>query len=1220
MLSSTARQYPSLGYSYHGVKMRTLPIDLVPEFETLARDFATSFSLPNNIWSIGVDLVVYRDGKDSIGWHADDTQNESCVLAVVIESEGERPVCIRPSKKARALMDGDEEVELYVKEGDGYELDAGCQAGYEHSLPKKRDVKARRMIAIFRQGTVKEVEADTGSPCCVKEYRRLGLIPPSAADGDEEDEKEGGLGLTMKRETTLVSSRVPPTIEAPSKHPPPPPAVILPPPGTPEKPPFSPTAQIVTPSPQKIKRFFNPALQPRHDLAKVSFGRPNPKSTSITEGSICSRNTIFQAQLHNSDQRGVSGNIELGADAVVVARNDGRVRERDGFTWMRYTSARKQGGGGMATTFNKQNPVRVFRSSAVESEFAPINPIKKSSGHNTSIYRYDGLYTIVKMIDNDGNDTCNIPDLEDDNVMPQNTFFMERNPTELEVEEWRLREELPPETPFRLGPAIVPKEYYNLKTAEELWVEIQESRNVPLEERGAIPYVDPKFDMEITRFKITQDNPRSHKNPVVAALDDIIGTIQFRDSLMTSPNINKAQPEAGTFEWIKKKKVLWRGQVVESKISGERTHVVRANVAHVLEKIVRKVADDEVGPLYEDDDDASEFDLRANYDIEVNFNSWLRKRKRGWRQHYRDSLMQEETWDSVGNFTPYEDDTVYTLRPTFATPEQLNLGTTKINKIYTQRLLSKTGSVADNRKRAVVSVTVGGNVMLGVRLMTTEAIEMSREFEQNLRKHGPKQVKSLLGGDEGQKAPPTRSTCEVVEVGQGGIRVVKHKVRDGREKLATINIYDQGLAWYHYDFDTQEMIDLGKRSWRPILGDILSVKGLQVPVQITPNGYGPAYKCEVIEEGEEKGDEGEREEEEEEVESGEEQGEEGGDGKATRTTTTTKTKTKKKFSVKVVEGSDSIGEIYTFDRWTNVWCFDNRERHGAVIAGDVLWVCWERGEEDEEDSDEKTQGKPRISRVYQNLVDEGWVITRGGGDNRIKRVVSPTGSVFRNFSHAGINVKGKAEGAEKIKRVVTGGTYLDHVIQVLSENKGAVGFPNLANSVSKIRGQENDKGLKKSLKNALKKGIEENIVDKVGASYKLNRAWVKKSKRKKIPKARETKIVVKKEDGGVKEEKKKRKREPQRVEKEEVEEYSSKNSHLYSWPSVGEGYTIRVVGCYRAAVVKRVNKKLGMIYLEATTYEPWKTSMSILDWSDSVKETGAVSSSGRKKKKNSKFV
>ena len=58
MLSSTARQYPSLGYSYHGVKMRTLPIDLVPEFETLARDFATSFSLPNNIWSIGTTQHV----------------------------------------------------------------------------------------------------------------------------------------------------------------------------------------------------------------------------------------------------------------------------------------------------------------------------------------------------------------------------------------------------------------------------------------------------------------------------------------------------------------------------------------------------------------------------------------------------------------------------------------------------------------------------------------------------------------------------------------------------------------------------------------------------------------------------------------------------------------------------------------------------------------------------------------------------------------------------------------------------------------------------------------------------------------------------------------------------------------------------------------------------------------------------------------------------------
>ena len=152
MLSSSSRRRPTLGYSYHGVKMRPLPIDLVPEFEGLAKDYAERFELPQNKWSIGVDLIVYRDGKDSIGWHADDTQAENCVLAVVIESDGIRPVCIRPNKKVKDLEEGDEEVELYPGQGDGYELDAGCQQGYEHALPKRKEVKARRMVAIFRQG------------------------------------------------------------------------------------------------------------------------------------------------------------------------------------------------------------------------------------------------------------------------------------------------------------------------------------------------------------------------------------------------------------------------------------------------------------------------------------------------------------------------------------------------------------------------------------------------------------------------------------------------------------------------------------------------------------------------------------------------------------------------------------------------------------------------------------------------------------------------------------------------------------------------------------------------------------------------------------------------------------------------------------------------------------------------------------------------------------
>lgn len=64
------------GYMYHGIKMRALPLDLVPEVANYAEELARHYKLPDNQWDIGVDLIVYKDGEDSIGWHADDTQGK----------------------------------------------------------------------------------------------------------------------------------------------------------------------------------------------------------------------------------------------------------------------------------------------------------------------------------------------------------------------------------------------------------------------------------------------------------------------------------------------------------------------------------------------------------------------------------------------------------------------------------------------------------------------------------------------------------------------------------------------------------------------------------------------------------------------------------------------------------------------------------------------------------------------------------------------------------------------------------------------------------------------------------------------------------------------------------------------------------------------------------------------------------------------------------------
>ena len=53
----------------------------------------------------------------------------------------------------------------------------------------------------------------------------------------------------------------------------------------------------------------------------------------------------------------------------------------------------------------------------------------RSSGHQAAVLRYDGIYRIVRMIDNEGEDTAELPQPEQGEEKPQWTFFLERAPT-----------------------------------------------------------------------------------------------------------------------------------------------------------------------------------------------------------------------------------------------------------------------------------------------------------------------------------------------------------------------------------------------------------------------------------------------------------------------------------------------------------------------------------------------------------------------------------------------------------------------------------------------------------------------------------------------------------------------------------------------------------------------------------------------------------------------
>ena len=76
MIKSDGSTKNEVGYSYHNIHMKALPMDLVPEVNSFASELATKYKLPDNQFNIGVDLIVYKDGSDSISWHADDTQGK----------------------------------------------------------------------------------------------------------------------------------------------------------------------------------------------------------------------------------------------------------------------------------------------------------------------------------------------------------------------------------------------------------------------------------------------------------------------------------------------------------------------------------------------------------------------------------------------------------------------------------------------------------------------------------------------------------------------------------------------------------------------------------------------------------------------------------------------------------------------------------------------------------------------------------------------------------------------------------------------------------------------------------------------------------------------------------------------------------------------------------------------------------------------------------------
>ena len=153
------------GYRYGRVKMASHPLESLSVICGIAEDLASKFGLLDNHWNVGCHLILYRDGKDSIHWHADDTQGEDVVLSLTVDGPvaDARTICFQPA--TTTLKTGDEQLELYPIPGDGYSMDGNVQASYVHAMLKTRPshvATTGRMAIIFRNGIHKMFD-DNGS-------------------------------------------------------------------------------------------------------------------------------------------------------------------------------------------------------------------------------------------------------------------------------------------------------------------------------------------------------------------------------------------------------------------------------------------------------------------------------------------------------------------------------------------------------------------------------------------------------------------------------------------------------------------------------------------------------------------------------------------------------------------------------------------------------------------------------------------------------------------------------------------------------------------------------------------------------------------------------------------------------------------------------------------------------------------------------------------------
>jgi hypothetical protein len=110
----------------------------------------------------------------------------------------------------------------------------------------------------------------------------------------------------------------------------------------------------------------------------------------VNEGKLYGRTYLMEKLAFGSPQGGVSGEMSVGCNAIVVSKGEASLDTLDSFN---YLATGGQGSGCMRVSLIKNRLIRVFHTSNNEGDCRPGQRLELSK--TDKVYSYDGLYKIV---------------------------------------------------------------------------------------------------------------------------------------------------------------------------------------------------------------------------------------------------------------------------------------------------------------------------------------------------------------------------------------------------------------------------------------------------------------------------------------------------------------------------------------------------------------------------------------------------------------------------------------------------------------------------------------------------------------------------------------------------------------------------------------------------------------------------------------------------------